>query len=100
MKNFVDFIEHQACCAWCVFNKKYNLFPKQGCRADILMLAVRILCRDLASSGSKKKPCKPNFFFYVRGNQIQSFVTTEELFIQNLKTFLPWHQQKQQNFTQ
>jgi hypothetical protein len=27
-------------------------------------------------------------------------VTTEELFIQNLKTFLPWHQQKQQNFTQ
>jgi len=26
------------------------------------MLAVRILCRDLASSGSKKKPCKPKFF--------------------------------------
>lgn len=35
-----------------------NLFPKQECQADILMLTVRILCRDLAPSGSKKYPCR------------------------------------------
>lgn len=38
--------------------RRYNLFPKQECRADMLMLTVRILWRDLAPSGSKKYPCK------------------------------------------